>query len=125
MYAAVSSGGANVIALSTDGRVYEWGNIWQGNKWKVSLPRLVSGNLDSRRVTQIACGQFHTLALTQEGELYSWGINACGQLGIGNNTAHDDPVKVSGLHGFDKTIVSITCSGWASFALDNEGVVSS
>ena len=33
---------------------------------------------------QIVCGYAHTLALSDEGELYSWGANSYGQLGTGN-----------------------------------------
>jgi hypothetical protein len=41
-------------------------------------------------ITQIACGQSHTLLLTEAGEVYSFGRNAYGQLGHGE----DEPVRL-------------------------------
>ena len=32
-------------------------------------------------IVQIACGDAHTVALSREGVLYSWGGGGCGQLG--------------------------------------------
>ena len=34
------------------------------------------------RVTKVACGWNHTLALTQDGTVMAWGSNAFGQLGL-------------------------------------------
>jgi len=36
-------------------------------------------------ITSIACGSFHTLALTENGDVLSWGCGYYGQLGLGNN----------------------------------------
>ena len=38
---------------------------------------------------QVACGMAHVLALSDVGDLYSWGANSYGQLGVGTtlNTA--------------------------------------
>lgn len=35
-------------------------------------PRLIS-KLDNKKIVSIACGAFHTLALSDIGDLYSWG----------------------------------------------------
>ena len=40
--------------------------------------------LHSVIINQVQCGYNHSLALTSEGTLYSWGDNREGQLGIGN-----------------------------------------
>jgi alpha-tubulin suppressor-like RCC1 family protein len=40
-----------------------------------------SGGLGQRMVTAVSLGQNHTLAITADGEIYSWGNNAFGQLG--------------------------------------------
>ena len=36
-------------------------------------------------VSQVACGDYHSLALDQEGRVFSWGDNASGQLGMAFN----------------------------------------
>ena len=36
------------------------------------------------RFDQVACGSEHSMALTTEGDLYSWGLNFKGQLGVGD-----------------------------------------
>ncbi|KAI1200167.1 hypothetical protein F5X97DRAFT_294268 [Nemania serpens] len=41
----------------------------------------VQGGLSEKRVTGVALGQNHTLAITSEGELWSWGSNSYSQLG--------------------------------------------
>ncbi|KAF2791390.1 hypothetical protein K505DRAFT_363853 [Melanomma pulvis-pyrius CBS 109.77] len=40
-----------------------------------------SGGLGQKKVAAVALGQNHTLVVTDEGEIYSWGNNAFGQLG--------------------------------------------
>jgi len=44
-------------------------------------PRFIS-KLENRKIIAIACGAFHTLALTEIGDLYSWGRGFEGQLGL-------------------------------------------
>ncbi|KAJ8128782.1 hypothetical protein O1611_g4851 [Lasiodiplodia mahajangana] len=41
----------------------------------------VQGGLSDKKVTAVALGQNHTLAITSEGELWSWGSNSHSQLG--------------------------------------------
>ncbi|KAI3320330.1 hypothetical protein HD806DRAFT_538521 [Xylariaceae sp. AK1471] len=41
----------------------------------------VQGGLADKKVTQVALGQNHSMAVTSEGELWSWGFNSYSQLG--------------------------------------------
>lgn len=41
----------------------------------------VQGGLSDRKVVQIALGQNHSMAVTSTGELWTWGLNTCSQLG--------------------------------------------
>jgi SCF-associated factor 1 len=43
--------------------------------------------LQGRSVTSVKTGDYHSLALTTEGSCYSWGENAAGQLGLGDDIA--------------------------------------
>ena len=93
------------------------------NKAVLCEPTFVTSPLEGKRVLEVACGQAHTLVLTEAGEVYSWGHNVYGQLGIGSITCVPCPVKISGPDGFDENIVSVACNGWSSFALDKAGDV--
>lgn len=54
--------------------------------------------VDLHDITEIACGSGHACALTQAGEVYCWGSNLNGQLGLGTSeTAREKPVRVPGL----------------------------
>lgn len=115
-----------MAVLTADGRVYQWGDIYTHSDSKTPLePHFLSGSLEAKKVTQIACGEDHTVALTSEGEVFCWGSNQYGQLGTGTETPElGDPVKISGVNGFSAKISYVTCSGWTSFALDDQGSVS-
>ncbi len=59
---------------SVDGDVYAWGHngysqLGNGTTNHGLTPALVSTNLISKRVTEVACGSHHTIALTTEGEV--------------------------------------------------------
>lgn len=40
------------------------------------------GKLNSRQIVQVACGDYHTLARSSDGELFTFGLNSYGQLGF-------------------------------------------
>ena len=43
---------------------------------------------------QIACGNAHTLVVTDSGKLYTWGYNNYGQLGNGSKNLSQTPVLI-------------------------------
>jgi alpha-tubulin suppressor-like RCC1 family protein len=54
------------------------------------------GGLGQKKVAAVALGQNHTLAITEEGDTYSWGNNAYGQLGYAlpkPTLKDDDPIS--------------------------------
>ena len=64
-----------------------------------SAPRRVNTVLAGKRVVSIACSQTSSIVITDNGEVYGWGYNGVGQLGIGNYVNQLNPCKVSGLAG--------------------------
>lgn len=101
-FMAVSAGQYHSLALSASGKVYSWGwnlygQLGTSNTFNQRTPVLVDGTgvLSNRTVTAISAGSIHSLALTSEGEVFSWGNNDYGQLGDGSNVERHSPVAVS------------------------------
>lgn len=74
------------IFLTADGMLYACGNNENGQLGlKDTKSRYVPAFLEEckgRVFTDVACGYYHTLALTDKGEIFSFGRNDKGQLGI-------------------------------------------
>jgi len=64
------------------------------NSW---YPNLVKGPLYLIEITDIACGWQHSMAITKNGFVYSWGINLNGQLGIGDFQDRNIPTLIKDL----------------------------
>ncbi|KAG5481485.1 hypothetical protein LSCM1_05502 [Leishmania martiniquensis] len=91
-------------AINEHGELFTWGVGYQGrlghgSKAPAYVPTLVRGALEGHRVVDVACGSFHTVALTAAGAVFCWGDNASGQCGTtaGNPDAFTAPYRVVGL----------------------------
>ncbi|MDR1197176.1 MAG: IPT/TIG domain-containing protein, partial [Candidatus Nomurabacteria bacterium] len=90
-FADVSAGAYHIVALSTDGKVYTWGQGDQGEMGDGSItefnltPKLVQGGDISPTtvIRSITTGGYHTMAIDVDGNLYAWGENVRGQIGNG------------------------------------------
>ena len=54
-----------------------------------------ASQLEPRSFVDIAAGAFHTMAVANDGRLYTWGSGTDGQLGHGNNQSQLVPALVS------------------------------
>ena len=68
---------------------------------------------------QIVCEQWHTVGLTKNGEVFTWGINGSGVLGHGDKKSRSVPTKVESLDG--SVITKISCSEFHTAALTDKG----
>ena len=72
----------------------------------------------------IAAGDYHTLAVGENGEVWAWGRNASGQLGVGTGTsgteASSTPVKVSSML---TDVVAVAAGSEHSLALKRDGTI--
>ena len=80
-----AAGEAHFLAVSAVGRLYAWGEGSQGQLGYGGLaarasPTAVKG-LAERRVASVAAGAHHSVALTAEGHVYTFGRGLEGQLG--------------------------------------------
>ncbi|XP_016135662.1 protein RCC2 homolog [Sinocyclocheilus grahami] len=90
---------AHSLIITTEGKLWSWGRnekgqLGHGDTKRLEAPKLVEG-LGEEVIVAAACGRNHTMALTENGTIYSFGENKLGQLGQGNQT---DPVLSPELH---------------------------
>ena len=73
------------------------------------------------RVRSVACGSGHTIVLSREGRVLTWGRGDDGRLGHGDNGWKYIPRPVEGLEG--RRIARVTCGSYHTAALSDEGVL--
>ena len=94
----VIAGGEFTGAVKTTGTLWFWGN----NSWG----QLGLGMTSSYRATPcqigttsdwsyISCGIEHSLAIKTNGQLWAWGMNFPGRLGVGDTNDRNTPTQVS------------------------------
>ncbi|KAL5017995.1 hypothetical protein ScPMuIL_003717 [Solemya velum] len=116
------------LCLTSAGEVFSWGSNQQGQlgRGNVELalqgvPKLIK-QLVPHHVVQISGGSEHCLALTKDGQLFCWGGNYHGQLGLGNNGGCQNlPNLITSLRGIPVKHISTGSSH--SFLLTVSGAL--
>lgn len=99
----VACGDDHVIALTTDGIVYTWGNGQQSQLGRRIIERrkingLTPERLSIKNIVSIGAGAYHSFAVDKAGHVWAWGLNSLKQTGIDSD---EDtiavPQKVEGL----------------------------
>lgn len=97
----MSAGSQHIVCISRSGTVFSWGGnrkgqLGDGQLTSSCVPVRIA-QLRHRPIVSISCGESHTLALTVGGNIYAWGDNGSGQLGVGDNTHRLRPELISDL----------------------------
>ncbi|XP_053163446.1 probable E3 ubiquitin-protein ligase HERC4 isoform X3 [Hemicordylus capensis] len=124
---AVSCGEAHTLALNDKGQVYAWGFAVDGQlglpgtEEYTRVPRNIK-SLSDIQIAQVACGYYHSLALSKGSEVFSWGQNKHGQLGLGYEfKKQTSPQLIKSLLGIP--FAQIAAGGAHSFVLTLSGAV--
>lgn len=118
----VSLGYKFSLALKQDGTVWSWGQnnngeLGLGNTTEYSEPQQITDIKE--KITDVKTGYYHSIALTEKGEVYTWGYNGNGQLGNGTREDSLVPVKVTGL----ENIAKVNAYKYMTIALTQNGEV--
>ncbi|KAK3100706.1 hypothetical protein FSP39_024049, partial [Pinctada imbricata] len=123
----IACGSSHSAAITSNGDLYTWGlgeygRLGHGDNTTQLKPKQVKA-LSNQRVIQIACGSrdAQTLALTDEGLVYSWGDGDFGKLGRGGSEGCNVPHEVDRLRGLG--VIQIECGAQFSLALTKSGQV--
>lgn len=113
----------HILQLTRDGFVFSYGTgdfsvTGHGGSQAVLKPRILK-HLSDKRVVQIACGENHSLILTDKNDVYSWGRGYEGQLGI------SDKIEIAAKPNYVKAffgvpVTFIACGAFYSLAITHE-----
>ncbi len=127
----IAAGINHSIAIDSDGTIYTWGSNSDGQLGNnsttnslVPVAVTTSGVLSGKTITAATGSSRHTVAVSTEGQVFSWGANSIGQLGDNSTTSSLVPVMVYSdgvLSG--KTITAVASGQAHSLALDSDGKV--
>ncbi|PNY08361.1 hypothetical protein L195_g004881 [Trifolium pratense] len=122
---SIACGGAHTLFLTDNGCVYatglnDFGQLGTSESKQYSLvPLQVFGH--EKKVVQISAGYNHSSAITEDGELYMWGKNTTGQLGLGKRAPNIVPLPTK-VESFDGITVKMAALGSEhSVAISDEG----
>lgn len=136
----VSCGTNFTISLSREGEVYSWGcagskgifnRLFKSShmnylgyhcKDDTAVPRKIESIEET--IIQIASGDSHSLALSQEGSVYAWGSNLSGAVGDELMNFHlQTPIKIAFFENLAEKVVKICAGNQSSAALTQNGKV--
>lgn len=126
---AVAAGATHTLALTNDGTVWAWGDNANGqlgvlaNETPLGYSKVAKlVNIDGAplpNIKAIAANGNHSLALDTSGNVWAWGYNGTGQLGL-------DPTETKALARPEKIlagIAAISAGGAFNYALTTTGTV--
>eukprot|EP00899_Mesostigma_viride_P022183 jgi/Mesvir1/3149/Mv16314-RA.1 len=85
-FVRMAAGGAHSLAVSKSGEIYCWGSnefgqLGLGDLEDRFTPHVVRHRFSKSRIVRVDCGHKHSMALTADGNVFTWGNGECGQLG--------------------------------------------
>lgn len=123
----IEVGGRHSFFITEGGKAFSCGDNTQGQLGldkSISQDRILNPtklaffDKKDKSVEQVACGKHHTLALTQDGSVWSFGANNQQQVSPQNGYSQLTPSKVE----LPQSATQVSCAGSGSAALVQDGM---
>ena len=123
---ALSTSYQHTLAIDHNQQLWAWGlnssgQLGLGGTVNHTSPQQVVFDAVSVNIKQVATGRTHSLALDSLGQVWAWGDNALGQLGLNNTSPYATPQKI--IFPESINILSITTGSDHNLAVDSSGQV--
>ena len=129
----ISCGYEHIVGLSLDGKIYSWGLGISGclghNNLKNYLNPSIIEHIKNKSFEFIECGGYHTMAISDIGEVYSWGRNDVNQCAVNSHKLYKDSIGFVALRPFkvknlrNKKIIGLACGEAHSLFITDHGHV--
>ena len=123
----ISAGEYHVLAIDESGNIWSWGDnsytqlgrILEGTEKQSNVPTML--NTNGIKFSQVSAGEYQSLAIDIDGNLWSWGDNSRGQIGQEKNKKIAIPTKVETESAKGVKFKKISAGNNHSVALDEDG----
>ena len=121
----ISSFSSHNLCIDNDHRVYSWGKgehgrLGTGQNKSIDIPRIIEP-LRQYKVKHVAVGLSHSLVLTDDGNVWSFGCGEHGRLGHGDSAEIRTPKLIEGLIKTSIHVNHISCGAYHSCAITTNG----
>ncbi|XP_068597946.1 probable E3 ubiquitin-protein ligase HERC1 [Brachionichthys hirsutus] len=112
----------HTLTFTTEGEVFSWGDgdygkLGHGNSSTQKYPKLIQGPLQGKVVVCVSAGYRHSAAVSEDGELYTWGEGDFGRLGHGDSNSRNIPTLVKDI----SNVGEVSCGSSHTIALSKDG----
>ncbi|PPD77304.1 hypothetical protein GOBAR_DD25767 [Gossypium barbadense] len=101
----IACGDRHAVLVTKQGEIFSWGEesggrLGHGVEADVPKPKHID-TLNGTKFESVACGEYHSCAVTVSGDLFTWGdgTHNSGLLGHGTEVSHWIPKRVSNMEG--------------------------
>uniref|UniRef100_A0A6Q2XRL6 HECT-type E3 ubiquitin transferase n=1 Tax=Esox lucius TaxID=8010 RepID=A0A6Q2XRL6_ESOLU len=114
----------HTLAVTGEGEVFSWGDgdygkLGHGNSATQKYPKIIQGPLLGKVVVCVSAGYRHSAAVTNDGELYTWGEGDFGRLGHSDSHSRNVPTLVKDISGVGQA----ACGSSHTIAVAQDGRV--